>query len=371
MFKHLVNILNRWKYRRLIEGQLGDLVEINKGSHNMPNIHRQVKLQNFPSTAESLKKSNLLNQWWYYSVELIKGVVTKGAYSIDFPMLPRLMLRRCNLKNADCLDIGTMEGIIPILMRRGGAKKVMAIDAIDHCETKMAALMHYHNAEFDFKTVGLMYDLKSKLVGESYDLINCSGLLYHVISPIDVLLGVRPLLKKNGLIIISTNVTTADNFTMRFNNSGMLQIEDNTFWYVSINLLDYVLRFLKLSPIDALYLPHTSIPSSKVQLITEEETGYLSVVCRATENPNPDIEDKWMSNAAKNSWEYIGLSDWDLANKQPRSNIEYKNPLNKEFWNKNTNSLNLSQFIRESTLAKASSTAILKDTHHLALDDLD
>ena len=128
-----------------------------------------------------------------------------------------------------------------------------------------------------------MYDLNNKLRKSgraSFDVINLSGLLYHVFSPLMVLAGVRPLLKRNGLMIVSTNVVVDDAFTMQFNNAGRLQEEINTFWYLSVPTLDYLLRYLKLAPIDCLYIPHRDVKSF-ARLVTDVESGYLSVVCRA------------------------------------------------------------------------------------------
>ena len=46
------------------------------------------------------------------SVELLPGVITNGQYEDSFPMLPRLLLRKCGVEGADCLDMGAMEGLI-------------------------------------------------------------------------------------------------------------------------------------------------------------------------------------------------------------------------------------------------------------------
>jgi hypothetical protein len=56
-----------------------------------------------------------------------------------------------------------MEGLMPVLMFRQGAKTVLATDAIDHCREKMAALRYCYKASFDFQQVRLMYDLNNKL----------------------------------------------------------------------------------------------------------------------------------------------------------------------------------------------------------------
>ena len=153
----------------------------------------------------------------------------------------------------------------------------------------MAALRHYYQATFEFQQIGLMYDLTNKLrkLGTpSFDVINLSGVLYHVFSPLMVLAGVRALLKRNGLMIVSTNVVIDDAFTMQFNNAGRLQEETNTFWYMSVPTLEYLLRYLKLAPIDCLYISHRDIKSS-VSNLTDVESGYLSVVCRAKDDLYP------------------------------------------------------------------------------------
>src|SRR6266545_4389451 len=181
-------------------------------------IHQYVSRQSFPDAAEDLAKSDVFTGWWYYSVELMPGLITKGQYPDSFPMLPRILLRNCDLRGTTCLDVGSMEGLIPVVMCRQGAKTVLATDAIGHCREKMAALRHYYQATFEFQKIGLMYDLTNKLrkLGTpSFDVINLSGVLYHVFSPLMVLAGVRALLKRNGLMIVSTNVVIDSDFCSR------------------------------------------------------------------------------------------------------------------------------------------------------------
>lgn len=276
-----------------------------------------------PSAAEDLRNHKLLNQWWYYGIELLEGVESAGAFPRDLPMLPRRLLRNCELAGTACLDLGSMEGLMPTLMCRGGATRVVATDAAEHCLEKLCAVRHYYKVDFDFRVVGLMYDLHQKLAGESFDLINCSGLLYHVVSPMDVLLGCRPLLKRNGLMIVSTNVVLAERCSMEFNDGGRLQEEANTFWYLSVKYFDYMLRFLKLQPIDCAFFPHSQIRSA-VRYIADVPTGYMSVVCRTVDDVLPAPTDHWMALAMQHSWEMNGLTNWDRAGAQKPSTIPYR-----------------------------------------------
>ena len=278
----------------------------------------------FPETVEELEASPLLNTRWYYSVELLPGVVTDGSYPPELPMLPRLMMRNVDPAGMDCLDIGTMEGLVPALLRRRGARRVLAVDAAPHVADRMAALRHYHGVDFEFQSVGLLYDIHDKLRGQSFDFVNLSGVLYHVFSPLMVLSSVRSLLRRGGILEVSTNVTWSDGFAMEWNDAGRLQTEPNTFWYLSIPLFDYMLRMLKLAPIDCMYIDHHSIDLPQAH-VPGLKTGYLSILCRAVDSVVATPEDDWMRQVERTSWEHRTIPSWTEAHAQPASSIQHVN----------------------------------------------
>jgi 2-polyprenyl-3-methyl-5-hydroxy-6-metoxy-1,4-benzoquinol methylase len=326
----------------------------------------RLKRRRFPSAAAELAGDGLFRGGWYYSVELLPGLVTRGVYPPDLPMLPRLMLRRCELAGADCLDLGCMEGLIPVLMRRGGAAGVLGVDAIDHCLEKLDAVRHYYGAEFEYRSVGLMYDLAGKLGGRGFDLINCSGLLYHVFSPLAVLCGVRPLLRRGGLLIVSTNVTVEDGYAMEFNDAGRLQAEPNTFWYLSVRLFDYLLRYLRLAPLDCLFVPHAAVGTGE-GFVFDKPSGYLSVLCRASDEPLPARGDEWMRKSAATSWEYLWLADWERAARQRTAAARLRGEPDRQFFRPDIECLDLWEAVRgREPLTRAADPS---DTHLLRLSD--
>jgi 2-polyprenyl-3-methyl-5-hydroxy-6-metoxy-1,4-benzoquinol methylase len=279
----------------------------------------------FPKTKEELEASDVFRQWWYYSAELLPGVTARGFYPEGLPLLPRVMLRECDLRGADCLDLGSMEGLLPVLMKRKGARRVLATDAVPHCAEKMEAVRHYYGESFEFEAVGLMYDLHKKIPG-SFDLVNCSGLLYHVVSPLMVLFGARPLVKRGGLMIVSTNLVLSEGASAEFNAAGRMQVEANTFWYPTVRLMDYWLRFLKLAPLRCLYTPHEAVQRPERKYVFGTRSGYVSVLCRAVGEVLPEEGDDWMSAAARESWEFEGLSDWKRAAEAPESVVPEVEP---------------------------------------------
>ena len=319
----------------------------------------------FPKDPGKLRTSKLFNQRWYYSFELMPGVITKGNYPADFPMLPRILLRRCELEGMSCLDLGSMEGLIPVIMRRGGADSVLATDAVDYCVEKMEAVKYYYNTAFAYRNVGLMYGLHKKLADYNFDLINCSGLLYHVFSPLMILSSIRPLLKRCGFMIVSTNVVLEDGFSMEFNNAGKMQDEIQTFWYTSVELLDYLLRYMKLAPLGCLFLPHAAIKSN-VRYVFSKPSAYLSVLCQAVDDVLPTEDDRWMMQSSRGSWEYHGLSDWKRASRQPRSSIKCK-PISEKHFRDDIHCLDLKEAVRkDKPFLKAEKES---DSHILHLSD--
>lgn len=273
---------------------------------------RYLRLRGGPET--------FVDRSWYYTVELSPGVMTKGLYESDFPMLPRMMMRRVNLTGADCLDLGSMEALIPVLMRRGGAKRVLATDLEPHCSEKIQAVKAAYDVEFDYQNVGPMDGLHRKIKG-GFDLINCSGLLYHVWSPLHVLAGTRALLRRNGLMIVSTNVVLTEGMHAEFNAGGRMQDEPNTFWYPTLELLEYELRYLRLQPVDAIAVPHASI-ATHIRYGFDTPSAYVSVLCQATDRADFD---PWMQRSVVASSENRSFSDWTRADRQAVSHITADN----------------------------------------------
>ena len=281
------------------------------------------KLRRPPRTADEATNSSFFKTWWFYGVELFPGVIRKGNFPDTMPLPARMLLRNCRLQGMDCLDIGSMEGLIPILMRKQGARSAVATDFNFHCYWKLAALAESHGVDVRFQRIGLLYDLSKKIHGvnsKGFDLINLSGVLYHVFSPLHVLAGLRPLLKKNGLLIVSTNVVERPDYTMEFNNSGRIQSEPNTFWYLSIPMLDYMLRYFQLAPIDCVYYKYPK--EDQVRFASNLEAGYIGVVCRAIGDRGAQFGDRWLSTSINEAWEYL-LCDQRMLERQAISNIGY------------------------------------------------
>src|SRR5882724_5665125 len=104
---------------------------------------------NLPSTDTIYSQAELDVTPWYYSMEMEPGKLTPGQ-SFSNVGLTRTLLQRAELNGHDCLDIGTMEGLIPVLMQRRGARSVTAYDRPSALTSRIASVKQRFGVDFDF-----------------------------------------------------------------------------------------------------------------------------------------------------------------------------------------------------------------------------
>src|SRR5258707_12530389 len=77
----------------------------------------------------------LLEENWFHTIELKPGVFTPGIdlWKAGGLSLTRKMLSGCEIQNASCIDVGTMDGLVAALLCRRGANQVVACDSYDYC----------------------------------------------------------------------------------------------------------------------------------------------------------------------------------------------------------------------------------------------
>jgi 2-polyprenyl-3-methyl-5-hydroxy-6-metoxy-1,4-benzoquinol methylase len=319
-----------------------------------------------PTTPQEFLASALNQMPWYYSVEVFPGLVARGSFPDDLVMLPRLLARHADVAGRTCLDIGSMEGLLPVLLARRGAARVVATDAIAHCAPQMEAIKQYYGVDFEFAAVGLLYDLHRKLAPQCFDFVNFSGVLYHVYSPLMALAAVRSLVRPGGLMVVSTNIVHDDGYRAEFNAAGRLQPEANTFWYLSVPLLDYMLRMLRLAPIDCLHFEHAGLGLTPV--VPGLRTGYMSVLCRASDERLPTGGDEYLEALQVHSWEFNSLTDWAAADSHPRSTIRATGPYDGVVRRDDLDAIDLWASVQHQP---GHGPAVARDAHQLHLDDWD
>ena len=248
---------------------------------------------------------------WYYSLELAPGLYTEGREHQNI-VLTRDLLDRVDVEGergsppARCLDIGTMEGLVPILLERRGASSVIAYDRSLLGE-RLRLVQRALGLGFDLVGDLRLGDLRARLAetdeSPPYDLVVFSGVMYHMFDPLAGLAIARGLTRDGGILLVETQASFDEGNWMHFNEAA--RMAPNTIWVPSIPSLDYMLRFLRLEAIDVTHLG----PWEKEDTPTH---GRIAVACRAkAEAPVESGDSRIGGEQTHDDLRFAEYIDWD------------------------------------------------------------
>lgn len=206
------------------------------------------------SSREKLVKSDIFQQEWYYGIELLEGIFTRGK---SFPnvILTRKILENIEIKDKSCIDIGSMEGLIPTLLKRRGANPVVAYDRRTDLADRINLVKKAYDVDFRYFNGVSLNKLPSLLKTKNFlpfDIVVFSGVLYHMFDPLGGLALVRGLVRNGGILLLETGALIDNKMAMYFNAEGRFFPRTNYFM-VSLDALEYMLRLLRLKPLDVIY----------------------------------------------------------------------------------------------------------------------
>jgi SAM-dependent methyltransferase len=213
---------------------------------------------------------------WYYNIELKEGEFTDGTARNNLA-LTRKLLRNVDVRGKRCIDIGTAEAVIPVLLKRARADDVVAYDLVDS-SSKVNLVKEVYQVDFEYVHSLSLPDLQMELMKRGddkfFDLIVFSGVLYHLINPLGALALVRSFCKPGGLFLLETRTVQDFEAKMIFNMDGRFGYE---FFLVTTGWLDSALRMVGLEPISAVY--HKALSTSK--------PSRTAILCRSHAEPIP------------------------------------------------------------------------------------
>lgn len=246
---------------------------------------------------------------FYSQIEMEQGVFTQGTMSKNIA-LTRTLLGRTQVEGKDCADVAAVDGWCPILMDRRGARRIAAFDRndftplIDKVRKKLGVTFDY----FPLLKSAEIPDAARQGGFDGFDVVVNSGLLYHVLGPINTLAATRSLVKTGGILIVETVIDVREEgFRVSFNHSGSVNSSDPTFfWSLGVRMYEYMLRMLRLEPLDCCYVGNR-----------------MAIACRAVNHVPAAPEDDWLPRtyAAR---DILDLTDWSILDKTAQ--VSYHQP---------------------------------------------
>jgi 2-polyprenyl-3-methyl-5-hydroxy-6-metoxy-1,4-benzoquinol methylase len=264
----------------------------------------------------------ILNQHWYYSMELKPGLYTRGDEHANV-ICTRELLARLTPLDLDICDIGTMEGMIPVLLKRRGARSVVALDAID-CTEKVRLVQLCTGESFEYVPRVSLSRVREALserarlssyssewgqtkIPTGFDVVVLSGVLYHVFSPCHVIGLARTLLKRGGLLILETAASCQDRYAQNwvFRGDKWIYPSGTNTWFLTLKLLDHLLRFMKFKPVDCVHGP-----------IFEDITRVAVAAVAVADPLSLEAESEWFMKSTTNI-DYNEIVDTEWARNSP------------------------------------------------------
>lgn len=282
---------------------------------------------------------------WYSTIELKPGVWTR---SDDQPpywtmSLAREALRNTDLKDRKCLDVGAVDGLISTLLCRMGAGRVVATDCCDYSK-QIQRVQGAYGVDFEYihpvgtlelvdrmlslhkfgQRLSIEHDRQRHDQDFGFDLVVCSGVMYHVHSPMHLMGSLRTLVRPGGLVFLETAILPDKGDYMQYNHlvdqHYIYAVSDT--WFLTPNLLDTLLRTFSLKPIDFIYRDQKAIDG-------ERRVGRGVVVCRAMDTvPSRECETQMAMSTL--NFEFDSLYRRDLESLKGRTHIDYGKPISNQ-----------------------------------------
>ena len=136
--------------------------------------------------------------------------VYPDSYPPNYHLFPTFSyLQELKLGEAQCIDIGTFDGMTAFMLSASGASHVNATCQHNLERFRIArALGEYENIAYHPNTD--LIAARNKFEAQSHDVVVMSAMLHHLVSPLEGLLDARRLLKDGGYLILET-ITVEDN----------------------------------------------------------------------------------------------------------------------------------------------------------------
>lgn len=199
---------------------------------------------------------------WFHGIDFGEGLSVEGRIPKSMPQNYSLFgiysfLEHIDPQGQRVIDIGTMDGLMAFILKSMGAAPVVATDLFDRRQFRLAREVLGYENEVEYHAKLDISHMVQRFGESTFDLAVFSGVLYHLLSPLESLLISRQLLRRNGLLLLETCYDRGSTEpTLRF-NMGEISApidEPTTFFLPTLSALLAMLRTASFDPLAAIQL---------------------------------------------------------------------------------------------------------------------
>jgi tRNA (mo5U34)-methyltransferase len=205
------------------------------------------------SKAELEEMAKSVGYWWH-SIDLGQGVVSKGYKTAETLQYEFESLRLPDLRDKTVLDIGAWDGFFSFEAEKRGASRVVALDR--DVWTTWPGKRGYDTAHkaLNSKVETVLDDFMTMDVETlgTFDVVFFLGVLYHMDNPLGALRRVASL--ANGLAIIETHAIIIPGYehleVCEFYSSNQLNGDISNWWGPNVKALEGMCRAAGFAGVD-------------------------------------------------------------------------------------------------------------------------
>lgn len=191
-----------------------------------------------------LRISKIAREKWFHAIDF-GGVASKGRFPEGTPQNNTLFgtmefLKLIQWNGSEVvLDVGTYDGLTAFGMKRLGAGAVYATDTLKRNTFILARSLLGFDADINYFPGTQFSNIGKKLEGLRFDLIVCSGIIYHMLNPMHAFTESRKLLSNDGIFIVETPYFEGrDEPILRYNGIDPIFPEPYSYFIPTISAIE-------------------------------------------------------------------------------------------------------------------------------------
>ncbi|MFC1599178.1 DUF1698 domain-containing protein [Candidatus Omnitrophota bacterium] len=233
----------------------------------------------------------------YYDIEfgdgfVIEGTSAKTAYRVGDQMINHLhdkrivilkdVIEHVDFNNKDILEIGCGNGHFHPLLHKEKFNSCFSVDQIltqVECTRLVDLLLkdsRFKVGRLDVERGALRKDIRKLCKKDTFDIVLCTGVIYHLTGPLRLLLQLPLLLSLEGILVIETNVIVS----LPEYDMSVLYLQDKFDPVSSIFTFspDLLITFFKAHGFNILFVKHYKTYS--YEQVPKHQAERMLVVCQ-------------------------------------------------------------------------------------------